>query len=79
MKMMVLTYAHLGFESVKPHAQNLSTGQRLLNTGLQSTLKKFLAFSFKQHSLSAFSGDLEMKKNKTDSTETIKKKRPKKV
>ena len=53
------------------HNQNLSTGQRLLNTGLESRLKNFLGFPIKHHSLSAFSGDLGVKKNKIDSTETI--------
>ena len=42
-------------------------------------LKIFLGFSIKQHSLSAFSGDLGLKKNETDSTETITMKRPKKL
>ena len=53
------------------HNQNLSTEQRLLNTGLECRLKNFLGFSIKHHSLSAFSGDLGVKKNKIDSTETI--------
>ena len=39
----------------------------------------FSGFPIKQHSLSAFSGDLIVKENKTDSTESITKKRPKKV
>ena len=63
-----MTYAQLGIESTKSHTQNLQTGHNLLNTGLQSRLKKCFGFSIKQHSLSAFSGDLGLKKNKIDST-----------
>ena len=51
----------------------------LLNTGLHSGLKKFLGFPIKQHSISALSGDLGLKKNKIDSTETITMKSPTKV
>ena len=50
-------------------------GTRLLRTVLQSRLKKFLGFSIEQHSLSVFSGDLGLKKNKMDSTVTITKKK----
>ena len=74
-----MTYTHLDIESTKSHTQVLSIGQRLLNTGLQSSLKTFLGFSIKQHSLSTFCGDLSLKKNKTDITETITTKSPKKV
>ena len=55
------------------------TGQTLLKTGLQARLKKFLGLSIKQQSLSAFAGDLGLKKNKIDSTETITMKSRKKV
>ena len=33
-----MTYTHLGNESTKYHTQALCTGQRLLNTALQSIL-----------------------------------------
>ena len=74
-----MTYTHLAIESIKSHTQALCTGQRLLNTALKSRLKNFLGFSIKPHSLSAFSGDLGLKKNKIDSTETITLKSPKKI
>ena len=74
-----MTYTHLGIESTKSHTQALCSGQSLLNTVLQSRLKKCLMFSTKQHSFSIVSGALVLKKNKTDSTEVITKKSPKKV
>ena len=66
-------------ESTKSHTQALYSGQSLLNTVLQPTLKKWLGFSAKQHSFSIFFGALGLKKNKIDSTEIITKKSPKKV
>ena len=74
-----MTYTHLGIESTKSHTQALYSGQSLLNTVLQSRVKKFLGFSTKQHSFSIFSGALDLKKNNIDSTEIITKKSPKKV
>ena len=74
-----MTYTHLGIESTKSHTQALYSGQSLLNTVLQSRLKKCLGFSTKQHSFSIVSGVLGLKKNNKDSTEIITKKSPKKV
>ena len=73
-----MTYTHLGIESPKSHTQDLSSGQSLLNTVLQSRLKKCLGFLTKQHSFFIFSAALGLKKNKIDSTEIITKKSPKK-
>ena len=75
----IMTYTHLGMESTKSHTQALYSGQSLLNTVLQSRLKKCLGFSTKQHSFSIFSGALGLKKNNIDSTEIVTKKSPKKV
>ena len=75
----IMTYTHLGIESTKSHTQALCSGQSLLNTVLQSRLKKCLGLSTKQHSFSIFSGALGLKKIKIDSTEIITKKSPKKV
>ena len=72
-----MTYTHLGIESTKSHTQALYSGQSLLNTVLQSRLKRCLGFSTKQHSFSIFSGALGLKKNKIDSTEIVTKKSPK--
>ena len=55
-KERIMTYTHLGIESTKSHTQALCSGQILLNTVLQSRLKKRLGFSTKQHSFSIFSG-----------------------
>ena len=74
-----MTYTHLGIESTKSHTQALYSGQSLLNTALQSRLKKCLGFSTKQHSFSIFSGALGLKKNNIDSTEIVIKQSPKKV
>ena len=74
-----MTYTHLGIESTKSHTQALYSWQSLLNTVLQSRLKKCLEFSTKQHSFSIFSGALGLKKVNKDSTEIITKKSPKKV
>ena len=74
-----MTYRHLGIESTKSHTQALYSGQSLLNTVLQSRLKKCPGFSHKQHSFSNFSGALGLKKNNIDSTEIVTKKSPKKV
>ena len=74
-----MTYTHLGIESTKSHTQALYTGQSLLNTVLESRLKKCLGLSTKQHSFSIFSGALGLKKNNIDSTEIVTKKSPKKV
>ena len=74
-----MTYTHLGIESTKSHTQALYSGQSLLNTVLQSRLKKCLGFSTKQHSFSIFSEALGLKKNNIDSTEIVTKKSPKKV
>ena len=49
-KVRLMTYTHLGIESSKPHTQASCTGQKLLNTVLQSRLKNFFGFSIKQHS-----------------------------
>ena len=62
-----MTYTHLGIESTKYHTQALCNGQILLNTillntVLQSRLKKCLGFSTKQHSFSNFSEALGLKK-----------------
>ena len=59
-----MTYTHLGIESKKSHTQAFCTRQRLMKTALQSRLKKFLDFSIKQHSISAFSGDQIWRKTK---------------
>ena len=75
----IMTYTHLGIESTKSHTQALYSGQSLLNTVLQSRLKKCLGFSIKQHPFSIFSGALGLKKDNIDSTEIIIKKSPKKV
>ena len=74
-----MTYTHLGIESTKSHTQALCSRQSLLNTVLQSRLKKCLGFSTKQHCFSIFSGALGLKKNNIDSTVIITKKSPKKV
>ena len=74
-----MTYTQLGIESTKSHTQALCSGQILLNTVLQSRLKKCLGFSTKQHSFAIFSGVLGLKKNKIDSTLIITKESPKKV
>ena len=74
-----MTYTHLGIESTRSHTQTLCSGKKLLKTVLQFRLKKCLGFSIKQHSFSIFSGALGLKKNKTDSSEIITKKSPKKV
>ena len=74
-----MTYMHLGIESLNCHTQALCGGQKLLNTVLQSSLKKCLEFSIKQLSFSFSSGVLALKKNKNDSTETITMESPKKV
>ena len=71
-----MTYTHLGIESTKSHTQTLCNGQSLLNTVLQSRLKKCLGFSTKQHSFSIFSGALGLKKSNIDSTKIITKKSP---
>ena len=73
-----MTYTHLGIESTKSHTQALCSSQSLLNTVLQSRLKKCLELSTKEPSFSIFSEALGLKKNKIDSTETITKKSPKK-
>ena len=78
-KESIMTYTHLGIETTKSHAQALCSGQSLLNMVLQSRLKKCLGFSIKQHSFSIFAGALDLKKNKTDSTEKITNKSHKKV
>ena len=75
----MMTYTHLGIESTKSLTQTLYSGQSLLNTVLQSRLKKCPGFSSKQHSFSVFSEALGLKKNKIDSTEIITKKSPKKI
>ena len=74
-----MTYTNLGIESTKSHTQALYSGQSLLNTVLQSRLKKCLGFSTEQLSFSIFSGALGLKKNNIDSTEVITKKSLKKV
>ena len=74
-----MTYTHIGIESTKSHTKALCNGQSLLNTVLQSRLKKYLGFSTKQHSFSIVSGALGLKKNNIDSTVIITKKSPKKV
>ena len=73
-----MTYTPIGIESTKYHTQTICSGQSLLNTVLQSRLKKCLGFSTKQHSFSIFCGILGLKKNKIDSTETITRKVSKK-
>ena len=73
-----MAYTLLCIESTKSHTQALCTGQSLLNTSLQSKLQYFLGLAIKQHSLSTFTGDLGLKKEKVDSTETITMKRHKK-
>ena len=78
-KERIMTHTLLGIESTKSHTQALCNGKSLLNTVLQSRLKKCLGFSTKQHSFSIFSGALGLKKNKIDSTEIITKKSPKKT
>ena len=74
-----MTYTHLGIESTKSHTQALCNGQNLLNTVLQSRLKKCLGLSTKQRSFSVFSRALCLKKNNIDSTEIITKISPEKV
>ena len=74
-----MTYTPIGIESTKYHTQTICSGQSLLNTVLQSRLKKCLGFSTKQHSFSIFCGILGLKKNKIDSTETITRKVSKKT
>ena len=74
-----MTYTYLGIESTKSHTQALCSGQSLLNTFLQSRLKKCLEFSTKQHSLSIYFRALRLEKNEIDSTDIITKKSPKKV
>ena len=74
-----MTCTHLRIESTKSHTQALCSGQSLLNTVLQSSLKKCLGFLTKQHSFSIFSGALGLKKNKIDSAEIITKKSSKKI
>ena len=77
-KVRLMTYAHLGIESTKSHTQVLSTGQKLLNTNLSLHCKNFSGFQLNSvHCL--FFGNLGLKKNKKDSTETILMKNPKKV
>ena len=41
---MLMTYTHVGIESTKSHTQVLCSGPSLLNTFLESRLKKFLGF-----------------------------------
>ena len=72
-----MIYTHLGIESTKSHTQALCSEQSLLNTVLQSKLKKCPGFSTKQHSFSIFSGALGLKKNKINSPEIKTKKSPK--
>ena len=74
-----MTYTNLEIESTESHTQALCSEQRLLNTVLESSLKKLLWFSLNQHSLSIFSEILALKKNKIDSTETILMESPKKL
>ena len=74
-----MTYTYLGIESTKSHTQALGSAQSLFNTVLQSRLKQFLGYSFKQQSFSFISGVLGLKKNKIDSTEIKTEKNPKKV
>ena len=75
---MIMICTLLGIESTKSHTQSLCSGQRFLNTVLQSRLKKCLGFSTKPHSFSISSGALALKKNKIGSAETITMESPKK-
>ena len=76
-KERIITYTHLGIESTK--FLLVCIGQNILNTVLQSRLKKSLGFSTEQHSFSIFSGALGVRKNYIYSTEIITKKNPKKI
>ena len=49
-----MTYTHLGIESKKSRTQALCSWQSLLNTVLQTRLKKCLGSSTKQHCFSLF-------------------------
>ena len=73
-----MTYTYLRIESTKSHTQALCSSQSLLNTVLQSRLKKCLELSTKRPSFCILSEALGLKKNKIDSTEIITKRSPKK-
>ena len=63
-----MTYTHIEIESTKSQTQSLCSGQRLLNTVLQSRLKQCLGFSIKQQSFFGLAGFLALNKNEIDST-----------
>ena len=74
-----MTYTHLSFEATKSITQALCSEQKLLNTVLQSRLKKILGFLIKQRSFSIFSAFLALKKIKKESTKKIIMESPKKL
>ena len=70
-KERIMTYTYLRIESTKSHTQALCSSQSLLNTVLQSRLKKCLELSTKRPSFCILSEALGLKKNKIDSTESL--------